>query len=73
MQIVKLYSFGIDLNITYSTKHSNMDNSGIFEFLKLIYFFYFLKHDGNDLKIDQWSLLQTSLFIAELKQKSIEY
>ena len=37
-----------------------------------IYFFYFLKYDGNVLKINCRSLFQTSLCIAKLKWESLK-
>ena len=70
---VILYSFGKDSNITYSI---NVQTPIFLEYSilqKTIYFSYFLEYDGNVLKIDQWSLFQTSSCIAKPKWKSLQY
>ena len=66
------YSFSIDSNIIYLTKHFGCDISRIFDTVKYKMFFLLSKYDDNDLNIECKSLFQTSLCIAKLKSKSLE-
>ena len=47
-------------------------NNSLNSFEITIYFSYFLKYDGNDLKIDHRPVFQTSSCNVKLRQKSLE-